>query len=303
MSAWIWVSLTLMAALLQAIRTAGQKHLAAQLSPTAVTLVRFLFGLPFGLVYLAILIEAYDVRLPPLNSTFILFTLAASVAQIAATVLLIYLFTLRNFAVGTSYTKTEAFLTAVVGALLFGELIGLLGWIAITISVLGVVIINMARTGLGGATLLARLIDRSAIVGLASGLCFAVTSLFIRNASLSFGDSNFLFTAALTLATMLVMQTTILGVYVALKEPGQYRTMVRNWRVSLFIGATAVLGSIGWFTAMTIERASYVRAVGQVEVIFALMISILFFRETSSRKELTGMALVVIGIVLLLTVG
>ena len=303
MSAWIWVSLTLMAALLQAIRTAGQKHLAAQLSPTAVTLVRFLFGLPIGLVYLAILIEAYDIRLPPLNPTFILFTLAASVAQIAATVLLIYLFTLRNFAVGTSYTKTEAFLTAVVGALLFGELIGLLGWIAIAISVLGVVIINMARTGLGGATLLARLIDRSAIVGLASGLCFAVTSLFIRNASLSFGDANFLFTAALTLATMLVMQTAILGVYVAAKEPGQYRTMARNWRVSLFIGATAVLGSIGWFTAMTIERASYVRAVGQVEVIFALLISILFFRETSSRKELTGMALVVIGIVLLLTVG
>lgn len=303
MSAWIWVSLTLMAALLQAIRTAGQKHLAAQLSPTAVTLVRFLFGLPIGLVYLAILIEAYDIRLPPLNPTFILFTLAASVAQIAATVLLIYLFTLRNFAVGTSYTKTEAFLTAVVGALLFGELIGLLGWIAIAISVLGVVIINMARTGLGGATLLARLIDRSAIVGLASGLCFAVTSLFIRNASLSFGDANFLFTAALTLATMLVMQTAILGVYVAAKEPGQYRTMARNWRVSLFIGATAVLGSIGWFTAMTIERASYVRAVGQVEVIFALLISILFFRETSSRKELVGMALVVIGIVLLLTFG
>ena len=68
----------------------------------------------------------------------------------------------------------------------------------------------------------------------------------------------------------------------------------------LFIGLTSALGSIGWFTAMTLENASYVKAVGQVEVIFTLMISSLYFRETLSRLELTGMAVIVAGVLLFL---
>lgn len=53
-----------------------------------------------------------------------------------------------------------------------------------------------------------------------------------------------------------------------------------------------MLGSVGWFTAMTLEQASYVRAFGQIEFVFALLVSTRFFRERYTRKELVGIALI-----------
>jgi drug/metabolite transporter (DMT)-like permease len=218
-------------------------------------------------------------------------------------VLLIYLFSFRNFAVGTTYARTEAFLTAVVGALFFNELINFQGWLAIAISVAGVVVITMVKTNIKGASWIARLWNRSAAIGLASGLCFALASLSIRRAALSFGDDTVLFPAAFTLLTMVIMQSTMLGCYVVLKERAQLPVMLREWRVGAFVGATSALGSIGWFTAFTLQKASFVKALGQIEFIFTLAISVLFFREKSPAGELVGMALVVAGIVYLLAVA
>ncbi|MEE8287722.1 MAG: EamA family transporter, partial [Gammaproteobacteria bacterium] len=92
----------------------------------------------------------------------------------------------------------------------------------------------------------------------------------------------------------------IMVVYVAVRSPAQFATMARQWRISTFVGLTSALGSIGWFTAMTVERAAYVKALGQVEFLFALAISTLFFRERTTRVELMGMTLVAGGVVILL---
>ena len=300
MTSWIWIPITLFAVVMQTVRTAGQKHLTAHLDPIAVTLVRFLFGLPFAAVYLACVASWSDMSLPPLNATFVVYTVLGGVAQIIATVLLIYLFSLRNFAVGTTYARTEAFLTAFIGALFFGEWISFQGWIAIVISVAGVVVLTLARSHVHGGSFLGRLWNRAAAIGLGSGLCFALASLSIRKASLSFGIDEFLLSAGITLVIMIILQTLIMIVYVALKSPAQFAIMARQWRVSLFVGLTSALGSIGWFTAMTVERASYVKALGQVEFLFALVISTLFFRERTTGLELMGMALVAGGVVILL---
>lgn len=296
---WAWIPITLFAVMMQTVRTAGQKHLTAHLDAVAATLVRFLFGLPFVLIYLIGVLLWFDAGLPPLGAVFLGHTVFASITQIVATVLLIYLFSLRNFAVGTTYARTEAFLTALLGATLFGEWISLPGWVAIIVSVAGVVVLTVARTGLDEHTLLHRLWNRAAAVGLASGLCFALCSLSIRKASLSFGIDNFVLTAAVTLVTMVIIQTAVMMVHVAVKTPQQFLLIARQWPACLFVGVTSALGSIGWFTAMTLERASYVKALGQVEFVFALAISTLFFHERSSRLELTGMALVATGILVL----
>jgi len=303
MEVWGWVYLTIMASAAQAVRTGGQKHLTQHLDTLAVTLVRFLYGLPFVAAYFFFLLNLYDKQIPPLTPFFLIYCLVASVAQIVATLLLIYLFSLRNFAIGTTYVRTEAFLTAVVGALFFGEFISLQGWLAIAVSVVGVVIITAVRTGIDGAGLLHRLWNRSAAVGLASGLCFALASLSIRRASLSFGDDTFLFPAALTLLTMVIMQTAMLGAYIVVARRAQLAIMAREWKVGVFVGATSALGSVGWFTAFTLEKASFVKALGQVELLFTLAISVLFFREQSTRGELVGMVLVAGGIVYLLAVA
>jgi len=299
MTAWAWIPITLFAVVMQTVRTAGQKHLTAHLDPVGATLVRFLFGLPFAVLYLVALLLWFETAPPSLNAAFVAYTLFASVAQIVATVLLVYLFSLRNFAVGTTYTRTEAFITALLGATLFGEMVSPQGWLGIVVSVAGVVVLTAVRQSIDQRSLLSRLWTPAAAVGLGSGACFALASLSIRKASLSFGVDNFLLTAGMTLVTMVTLQTVMMLAWVTARTPAQFAPMMRQWRVALFVGATSALGSIGWFTAMTLERASYVKSLGQVEFIFALLISYRFFRERTTRGELAGMALVAAGVIVL----
>jgi len=300
MPSWLWIPITLFAVVMQTVRTAGQKHLTAHLDPIAVTLVRFLYGLPFAALYLTGVALGTDQPLPPLNATFLAFTALGGVAQIIATVLLIHLFSLRNFAVGTTYARTEAFLTAFIGALFFGEWISAQGWVAIVVSVAGVVVLTIARSQVDSPSVFGRLWNRAAGIGLGSGLGFALASLSIRKASLSFGIDEFLLTAGITLVIMVCLQTLIMVVYVAFRSPAQFVIIARQWRVSLFVGVTSALGSIGWFTAMTVERAAYVKSLGQIEFVFALLVSTLFFRERTTGLELLGMMMVAGGVVILL---
>ena len=303
MSAHLWIFLTLFAVVMQTLRTAGQKSLSAHMDAVAATLVRFLFGLPFAIIYLLAVSRWYGADLPSSNVTFWTFAVIASVTQVVATALLIYLFSLRNFAVGTTYARTEAFLTAFVGALFFGELITLFGWAAILVSVAGVMVLTIARTQIEAITLLQRLWNRAAGVGLASGLCFALASLSLRKASLSLEIQNFQLSAGMTLVTMVTIQTLMTAGYVALRSADQFRAILIRWRPCLFVGLTSALGSIGWFTAMTLERAAYVKALGQIEFVFALAISTFFFRERSNPLELVGMALIAAGVLLLVLAG
>jgi drug/metabolite transporter (DMT)-like permease len=301
--AHLWIFLTLFAVVMQTVRTAGQKQLSTYMDAVAATLVRFLFGLPFAVAYLFTVSRLYQATLPEINATFWVFAVIASVTQVVATALLIYLFSLRNFAVGTTYARTEAFLTALVGALFFGELITSPGWVAILASVSGVVVLTIARTHIEAITLLQRLWNRAAAVGLASGLCFALASLSLRKASLSLGTSNFQLSAGMTLVTMVSIQTAMTAGYVAIKNARDFGTIFRHWRVCLFVGLTSALGSIGWFTAMTLERAAYVKALGQIEFVFALAISTFVFRERSNALELFGMGLIAVGVLVLVLAG
>lgn len=303
MEVWIWIPITFLAAFMQAARTAGQKYLTKDFSAVGASYVRFLWGLPFALVYLLVLKQTGGHQLPAADWEFFLFAALCGLSQIAATVLLVFLFSLRNFAVGSTYARTEALLTAVLGATVFHEAIAGAGWIAIALGAVGVVVVNLARTGIAGDTLLRRLFQPAAGVGLASGLGFAGASLFLRQASLSLGLDDWLYSAALTLVTVLLIQTAIMSAYVLLRAREQIMAMAANWRGCLFVGVTSVIGSAGWFTAMTIERAAYVKALGQVELLFTLALSVLFFKERSTPKELFGMALVAGSIVVLLLFG
>lgn len=303
MNEWLWIVLTLFAVSMQTLRTAGQKHLTRHMDAAAATLVRFLYGLPFAIAYLVVVTHWFQLPVPAFNATFVIFAVVASVAQIVATALLIYLFSLRNFAVGTTYARTEAFLTALLGALFFGELVTLPGWIAILLSVAGVVVLTVARTHLDALPMLQRLWNPAAAVGLGSGLAFALTNLSIRKASLSLGVDNFQLSAGTTLVTLVTLQTALTCLWVGARSARQFPVIFRQWRVCTFVGLTSALGSIGWFTAMTLERASYVKALGQVEFLLALAVSTFFFRERSNRLELSGMAMIAAGVLVLIAAG
>jgi drug/metabolite transporter (DMT)-like permease len=303
MEAWIWIPITFLAAFMQAARTAGQKYLTKDFSAVGASYVRFLWGLPFALGYLYFLNRMGGHELPAAGWSFFVFSALAGLSQIIATILLVFLFSLRNFAIGSTYARTEALLTAIVGAIAFHEALAGAGWLAVGMGAMGVVMINLARTGVAGETFVRRLFQPAAGVGLLSGLGFAGASLFLRQASLSLGLDDWLYAAALTLAMVLVIQTAVMSAYIVCRARDQLAAMAPNWRGCLFVGVTSVIGSAGWFTAMTIERAAYVKALGQVELLFTLALSVLFFKERSTPKELLGMAMVAGSIIVLLLFG
>ena len=296
----LWIPIVLVAAALQTARNAGQKHLSTQVSPWLAAWVRFGFGLPIALTYLVIVLAGFDLPFPPLTGKFLVPALVAALMQIAGTVFLIRLFRLRNFAIGSTFVRTEAIIAAVLGSVVFSESIDLWGWLAIVISVTGVVLISVVRSTTRRTSLLGSIFNASAGVGLLAGFGFALASFFIRQASLSFADDNFIYTAAVTFVVVIGLQTLVLGLFIGLFERQEFRKLLGVWRPSLFVGVTSAIGSIGWFTAMTIQRVSFVKALAQIEFIFALFVAILVFKEHPPRVEILGMVLIAIGIVVLL---
>ncbi|MHA1128757.1 MAG: EamA family transporter, partial [Alphaproteobacteria bacterium] len=242
---------------------------------------------------LALLVSVGGYSLPIPNARFAGFAVLGGVSQITATALLVHLFGLRNFAVGTTFSKTETVQAALFGVVVLSDAITPMAALALFTSLIGVVLIS--TDSLRGGVL-----NRGALVGIASGTAFAVSGVSYRGASLALGGGDFLIRAAFTLACVLVFQTVIMAVWLAWKDHPQIGRVLKSWRVSLWVGVAGGLASLGWFSAMTLQNAAYVKAVGQVELLFSFAVSILIFKERSSGREVGGIALVSLGILLLL---
>src|SRR5690606_6745366 len=101
----LWIAITIAAAFLQTLRSATQKHLKSVMGTTGATFVRFGFGLPFALIFVLGLNQLAGFALPHPNARFHAWVVVGGVSQIGATFLLIHLFSFRNFAVGTAYSR------------------------------------------------------------------------------------------------------------------------------------------------------------------------------------------------------
>jgi len=295
-----WVPITIAAAFFQNLRSALQKHLIGRLSTTGATFSRFLYAAPLAVLYVVGLAALAGKPVPAPNSAFALACGIGGLAQIAATALLLHLFAYRNFAVGTAYSKTETVQTALFGIVILGDAVSLGAAVAILVSLAGVIALSAARTGAGLAALAADIAGKPALIGLLSGAGFGIAAVSYRSAALSLGGDGFVMRAALTLASVLVFQTLLMGAYIAWREPGQLAAVLRCWRVARWVGVSGMLASVGWFTAMTIQNAAYVRALGQIELVFTFVVSALVFRERSTLREVAGIGLIVGGIVILL---
>lgn len=290
----IWIYFTLLAALMQAIRTAGQKQLTQHLNAMATTAVRYIYALPFAWLYLWWVLDYRQLPMPELNTTFLQYALIACVMQILGTVCLVAAFNYRNFAVATSLAKTEAIQVAVLGVVLFSASLTALGWLSVVIGVVGVLLVSKVKF-----TYKDVFQNPGAGFGLAAGLGLALTTLLIRQSSLAL-NSDLLLSAALTLTFMITVQTLFSLVYVYLQDKQQVQFMIQQWRLCLFVGVTSVIGSIGWFTAASFQNAAYVKALGQVEFFITLFITYRIFKEKISLIEYLGMGLIIASVVILL---
>ena len=296
----LWVVIVLISTALQTARNTGQKRLAEKLSAASATWVRFVFGLPVAAIYCMFLWNADNPDTRIFNTEFFQYCLLAAICQLTGTFLLILLFKLRNFAIGSTYVRSEAIIAAFIGAIFFEDILSFSGWIAVGISVVGVVLISLTSLEFKKEQIRSLVFNPSAGIGLLCGLAFGIGSFFIRDASLSLEGLNFLLTSALTLLSVLLFQTAGLGILVVIKTPADIKKMITLWRQCSFFGVTSALGSIGWFTTLTIQRVTYVKALAQIEFIFALLVSYFIFGEKSPKIEILGMVLVVSGILILL---
>lgn len=299
----LWIPITIAAAFLQNLRSATQKHLKAVMGTTGATFVRFGFGLPFALCFVAVLHFVVGHPLPRLNAAFWSWVVTGGVSQIAANFLLIHLFSFRNFAVGTAYSRTEPAQAALFALIFFGERLTAGTLAAICISVFGVMLISVAHMHLSWRNLVASVFARNALIGLASGMLFGVAAVAYRAASLSLGGPNFLMQAATVLAWAIGFQTLIMAGWMAWRDRAEIGRIARAWKPALFTGLVGASASFGWFTAMTLQQAAVVKALAQVEMLFTFAASVFFFRETINRIELAGCVLIVAGIVVLVLVG
>ncbi|MEL7258153.1 MAG: DMT family transporter [Pseudomonadota bacterium] len=297
-----WILLSIMAALFQTLRFMLQKSLSmGTLSALGATFARFAYAAPLA----ACLALGYAMwlgeGLPQVGSLFWFYVLSGGLAQILATWCVVLLFAERNFAVGITFKKTEVIQTALVGFIILGDHISLPAFFAIFLGLIGVLVLSDPPKGATKWT--SRFINRAAGLGLVSGAFFAISAVTYRGATLEVASDDAFLRAMLSVASVTASQTFGMALYLRWKEPGQLSRVWAARAKAIWMGLMSLLGSVGWFTAFTLQNAAYVFAVGQVEVIFSIIASVLFFKEKITSREVLGMALLSASIIALVALG
>ncbi|TLU75140.1 DMT family transporter [Mannheimia varigena] len=286
---WIWF--TLLAAVAQAGRNAFQKQLSRDVPVLGVTLARFFYAVPLASGYLVFLYwHDESLTLPNFPQLFFVYVVGAGLAQIWATSLMVQLFHLKNYAIGVGLAKSEAVWAALLGVMFFGVTISTIGWLGVVLG--GVAIFLM--TGSGN---LRQLSWKTLFLGIASGLCFALTSLWVREASLQL-NSHFLISAAWVLFSVISFEAVLLVGYLAFFQPDTLRKFFRFPKLGMLTSLFSFLGSFGWFNAMSLNHVAFVKTLGQVEIFFILGISYFVFKERLKIQDFVGLILVVIAAIL-----
>ena len=296
----LWIPITIAAALCQNIRTTMQQKIRGILSVDGANFVRYLYGAPLALGALAFLVLVTGRVVPSISWTFLLLVTIAGVAQIVATSLMIHAFSLRNFAVGTVYSKTETVFVALFATFIAGEPLAFGSWMGIFVCLGGVAILSVRGKLSDIRGVLADLTHKGAVYGILSGAVFAIAAGTIREASKLLPEGDFLIKGITVLACMNTIQVVLMAAYLARRDRPQLGKVWHNWRSSVWVGIFSVLGSAGWALAMTLENAALVRAVGQIELVFTFIASHLVLKERPSLGEWIGSLLVIGGVVLIL---
>jgi drug/metabolite transporter (DMT)-like permease len=305
LSSWLWAVFTIIAAFSQTVRNAMQRELTGSLGTVGATHVRFLFGCPFVLVFLAGLLLATGTPLPKPPLSFWPWAVLGAFAQVAATALMLVAMDKRSFVVTVAYIKTEPIQVAIFGLIFLADAVTWPMMAAIVIATVGVVIMSMnplalfggrkekATSGQAGGI-------RPTLVGLASAAMFALSTVGFRGAILDLRLPNYAVAATFTLAAGILMQAVTLSLYLALRDRTVLMAIIRAWKPSLFAGFMGALASQFWFLAFALATAASVRTLALIEVPFAQLIARFAFGQRTSAREAVGMALVVAGVVLLL---
>jgi drug/metabolite transporter (DMT)-like permease len=292
---WLWAVFTVIAAGGQALRNAAQKELTETLGTVGATHVRFLFGLPFGLLFLILVLIGTGVPFPDLNPAMLRWTVVAALAQIGATALLLAAMRERSFVVTTAYAKTEPVQVALFGLIFLGDHVTPGLALAILIATAGVLVVSWPRSNTDEI-----FSWQPALLGIASGGIFAIAAIGFRGGIRALETPSFVVAATVTLALGLLIQTVVLTAYLAILDRKALGEILRAWRPSLFAGFIGAFASQMWYLAFALETAAKVRTLGLVEILFAQALSRNLFKQQLALREAFGIGLIVLGVIILL---
>lgn len=292
-TSWLWAVFTVIAAGAQTVRNAAQHELTHKLGTVGATHVRFLFGMPFALVALAGVAVASGRGLPRPDPVYWLWVIDGAGMQFAATTLMLLAMGESSFVVTIAYIKTEPISVALFGLVLLGDPVTLPMAIAIVTATAGVVLMSIKPGAPSGGL-------KPTLMGLVAGGLFGLSAIGFRGAILSLHDPSFVMAATFTLVIGLLFQSFTLTVYLYIRSRHVLFAIARAWRPSLFAGFMGALASQFWFLAFAIATAASVRTLALVEVLFAQAISRFVFGQPTSRREAAGIALIIVGVILLL---
>ena len=292
---WSWIPIVFAAAAAQTVRNAAQKNLTKTAGTLAATSVRFIYGLPFAIVALALCALLSDAKFPQPNAAFIAWTTLGAVGQLAATALLLAGMQQRSFIVAVAYSKTEVLQVAMFSAALLNERVGASSALAIIVASLGVLLLSIKPRAVSSVK---GWLSSSALMGVASGTGFALSAVGYRGGALTLGAISPWLAGAYTLVWAQVIQSVLIGAYLVWRQPRAFAIIGREWRTSLTAGCAGALASFGWFTAFAMHNAADVRTLALVEVLYGYVVSWKIFKEKISAQETAGIVLLIIGIII-----
>src|SRR5207244_8932705 len=141
------IPFTLLAAAGQTARNAMQRELTTVLGTVGATHVRFLFGFPFAIVFLAAVLFFTGLPLPVPPAVFWPWALLGAGAQIVATALMLATMNDRSFVVTIAYIKTEAIQGALFGLIFLGDPLTIGMVVPILVATAGLVAMSLTGKG------------------------------------------------------------------------------------------------------------------------------------------------------------
>ncbi|MGL4236102.1 EamA family transporter [Tabrizicola sp.] len=293
MAALGWVAATLIAAAAQTARNATQASLTQAIGTIGATQVRFLFGLPFALLFLALVAGFGGQPVPPLTLEALGFATLGALSQIAATALMLHTMKSQSFAVTTAWIKTEPVLVALIAAAVLGDPLTLPMLAAIAIATAGVILMSVKPGTEWRAA-------GPALTGLLAGALFGLAAIGFRGGILALPTGDFLIRATTILALSLALQTAILLGWMLAFDRKALIASFGVWRSSLGAGFLGAFASQFWFIGFSLTSAANVRTLALVEVIFAQAVARFVFHQRLTARQMLGMAVIVLGVALLL---
>ncbi len=300
---YLWIFVAIFAAALQTFRSAFQKRMIPDIGKFGATYIRFIYALPFTFLIFIFWFFILKNEIPKLNNLAIFYCFIGALCQVLFTLLLMIIFSYRNFAAGIAFSKTEVLFAALIEIFILNIVFLPIINFGIILGVFAVIFLSVAKETTNINDVLVKISKSfftfSTLFGVLTGLILAGSTVGYRMAIINV--EGHILDATIYLSILAVfIQSIMMGVWLYYYKRDEFRLVFQFWKKSLPAGICGSGATAGWFLAFALATAAEVRAVGQIELIFSIIISIIFFKEKVQRTEIFGICMLIISILLVI---